>query len=167
MRKERTHYRDKTFDFYRRDIHRKLYSTDLDAVEYFNSSPIDIREYKSRRSGWKEKTNYGVLVQAKLAQRAGLPYYVIEHDDDWQSVDIYTVQIKDWAYAVKKVWEIGLQRYLIWLFEIRELDHKREKPTSLPTSFEPITKQKVILRLWNELSQPEKAVLLQELITHS
>lgn len=166
MRKEGTHYRDKTFDFHRRRIHKSLYSTDLDAVEFFNCEPIDIREYKSRRSGWKSGKNKSITVQAKLAQRADLPYFVVEHDDDWENIKVYKVQISGWKYKAELFWEIGLQRYLMWLFEIRGLDYKREKP-KLPISFEPITRQKVILRLWDELTQSEKAVLLQELITHS
>lgn len=166
MRYEITPYRDKTFDFYRRFVHKKLYSTDLDAVEFFNWEPIDIREYKSRQSKWKKGYNAGVFVQARLAERAGLDHFVIEHDDDWQTIDMYKIELKNRFYTVKHLWHAALQGYLMSLFEIRGLDYRQEKP-ELFTRLEPITREKVILSLWNELSQGKKKSLLQKLILQS
>lgn len=159
MIEQGTHYRDKTFDFYRR-LYGKLFSTDIDVVEFYNREPIDIREYKSRRSGWKNGMNASVIVQARLAERADLPYFVIEHDDDWQKADIYKISIDGKTYRIEDHKETTLQKYLIWLYQI----HGLKRPRQLPTRFEPITRSRVILNLWDELSQDEKSTLLQDLI---
>jgi hypothetical protein len=99
---EATHWRDEKISEWHRKIGRDAPAVDLDTivstsdlvvdgynfdmVEYDNMEPVAIIDYKAG-DNWKFNAN--ILVQAKLATRAGLPSFVVEYNEDQTQFTVY------------------------------------------------------------------------------
>ena len=138
-RREYSHSRDMTFHVNRRNYGKNIPATDLDFVEFDNLEPVLIWEAKSHMSHWKQgRRTASMLVQWKIAQRAGIKYRVIEHNDDWSIIRSY--KILSWDRLKPNVVEIGtytLPKFVEALYKIRG----REKPEwiKVPDRLEPIS----------------------------
>ena len=138
-RREYSYSRDMTFHINRRNYGRNIPATDIDFVEYDNLEPVLIWEAKSDKSHWKQgRRTASMIVQWKIAQRAGIEYRVIEANNDWSVIQSY--KILGWDRMKPRIAKAGtytLPEFITALYKIRG----RELPDWLqvPDKLEPIS----------------------------
>ena len=162
-RKQNSFFRDLTFHVNRRNFGRNIPSTDIDFLEYDNFQPVDIREFKNKNSNWRSgERTASIKATFNLAKMANIPFYIIEHNDDFSSISI--CQIKKWNRNVPVVFNeqnMTLPEYVKSLYKARN----RTFPDSVyvPNTLTQINIPHIICHLFEELEQDDRVELLNML----
>ena len=141
--------RDCRFDDWRRNDEEKggakmnlpLYSTDIDGLEFGYTddgsiSLLALIEKKSDKSKWKEKPPSTVIASFKLAQIAGVPFYVNEHNEDRSVWTVY--EITDAALSRRMILDqCTLFEYLMFICGIHNY--------AMPENLQKLVKQVVAI----------------------
>jgi len=128
-RQEKSFARDMTFHINRRAYGKDIPATDIDFLEFDKLEPVLLWEAKSDKSHWRKgRRTASMIAQWKLAERAEIPYRVIEHSDDWSQVTVYEVkEWKGWMPIIGKETAMTLTEWIAALYAIR----KREVPNGV------------------------------------
>lgn len=120
-RHEMTFKRDMSFHVARRRFGYNIPATDIDFLEYDRLEPVLLWEAKSNRSSWRNgNRTASMVVQWKLANMAGIPYAVVEHNDEWSEITV--CKIDDWKDKkpiIADEQKMTLKQFVSWLYEIR------------------------------------------------
>jgi len=124
VRKERYHLRDLIFNELHRQFGEGLYAVDLDFLEFKldgnNVKLSSIIEVKSEHA----KLNFSRLqhrAQKKLANLAGVPYFVVQYTKPDYKVILYPMN-KLAKHYVPDVTAMSIKEYAQFLYAIRDLE---------------------------------------------
>ena len=123
-RSEYSYKRDMTFHVNRRKYGYNIPATDIDFLEFDNYQPVLLWEAKSLRSKWKEGyRTASMVVQFKLACRAGIEYRVVENNKNWSKLIVYKLRGwhkgSTWIPIIESSTILTLREFVCWLYEIR------------------------------------------------
>ncbi len=164
-RQQNSYFRDLTFHVNRRKFGYNIPATDLDFLEYDNFQPIDLREFKNKKSGWREgNRTASVRAVYNLAKCANIPFYVIEHNDNYSEITVCFIE--GWNEGIPQLSEqtMTLPDYVSSLYKIRN----RDVPETIliPESLSSIILPHLIYYLVRELKPNERLVLLKNLVRY-
>lgn len=177
-----TFYRDQTFLFNRREFGRNIPATDIDCLEFDRLEPICLWEAKSGRSSWRMGSS-SIAAQYLLAERAGVNYFVAEHNPDWSRIIVCHLsgldrEARKWTPPpiIENETTYDLRGFVKMLYSLRDRNIENELrmrsgdlsvgiiktwKDTVPLRLEPIGRKQIISELWQELSAKDKSELLK------
>lgn len=159
---ERTGWRDTDLSNRHRLWGKNVPATDIDFVEYDNSAPKSIFEWKHEGSQFL-RDDTTTTVKRIIADKCGIPFFMVVRDSMMTCFYVHAKNIfaRNFLenYGIKEsIYKIeGEDNFVCFLYNTRG----REAPDAILSyirnnPFKPTSKLDVVKNMWSKLSNPEK-----------